>query len=98
MTTNSLNNELNNLERRIKLIISEQVKLKNDVEMYQNENHRLKEIIKLKNHELNNFQSKYKLNQIANNALENSKKEGLKELLNKYISEIDKCILHLNEA
>ena len=66
--------------------------------MYQNENHRLKEIIKLKNHELNNFQSKYKLNQIANNALENSNKEGLKELLNKYISEIDKCILHLNEA
>ena len=98
MTTNSLNNELNNLERRIKLIISEQVKLKNDVEMYQNENHRLKEIIKLKNHELNNFQSKYKLNQIANNALENSNKEGLKELLNKYILEIDKCILHLNEA
>ena len=98
MTTNSLNNELNNLERRIKLIISEQVKLKNDVEMYQNENHRLKEIIKLKNHELNNFQSKYKLNQIANNALENSNKEGLKELLNKYISEIDKCILHLNDA
>ena len=98
MTTNSLNNELNNLERRIKLIISEQVKLKNDVEMYQSENHRLKEIIKLKNHELNNFQSKYKLNQIANNALENSNKEGLKELLNKYISEIDKCILHLNEA
>ena len=98
MTTDSLNNELNNLERRIKLIISEQVKLKNDVEMYQNENHRLKEIIKLKNHELNNFQSKYKLSQIANNALENSNKEGLKELLNKYISEIDKCILHLNEA
>ena len=98
MTTNSLNNELNNLERRIKLIISEQVKLKNDVEMYQSENHRLKEIIKLKNHELNNFQSKYKLSQIANNALENSNKEGLKELLNKYISEIDKCILHLNEA
>ena len=98
MTTNSLNNELNNLERRIKLIISEQVKLKNDVEMYQNENHRLKEIIKLKNYDLNNFQSKYKLSQIANNALENSNKEGLKELLNKYISEIDKCILHLNEA
>ena len=98
MTTNSLNNELNNLERKIKLIISEQVKLKNDVEMYQSENRRLKEIIKLKNHELNNFQSKYKLNQIANNALENSNKEGLKELLNKYISEIDKCILHLNEA
>jgi len=98
MTTNSLNNELNILERRIKLIISEQVKLKNDVEMYQSENRRLKEIIKLKNHELNNFQNKFKLNQIANNALENSNKEGLKELLNKYISEIDKCILHLNEA
>ena len=98
MTTNSLNNELNNLERKIKLIISEQVKLKNDVEMYQSENRRLKEIIKLKNHELNNFQNKYKLNQIANNALENSNKEGLKNLLSKYISEIDKCILQLNEA
>ena len=43
MSPESLNNELNNLERRIKLIISEQVKLKNEVEMYQNENHQLRE-------------------------------------------------------
>ena len=98
MTTNSLNNELSNLERRIKLIISEQVKLKNDVEMYQNENRKLKETIKLKNHELNNFQNKFKLNQIANNAMDNANIEGLKELINNYILEIDKCILHLNEA
>ena len=98
MTTNSLNNELSNLERRIKLIISEQVKLKNDVEMYQNENRKLKETIKLKNHELNNFQNKFKLNQIANNAVDNANIEGLKELINNYILEIDKCILHLNEA
>ena len=98
MTANSLNNELNNLERRIKLIISEQVKLKNDVEMYQNENRKLKETIKLKNHELNNFQNKFKLNQIANNAVDNANIEGLKELINNYILEIDKCILHLNEA
>ena len=98
MTTKSLNNELNNLERRIKLIISEQVKLKNDVEMYQKENRQLKEKIKLKNHELSNFQNKFKLNQIANNAMENANVEGLKELINNYILEIDKCILHLNEA
>ena len=98
MNTNSLNNELNSLERRIKLIISEQVKLKNDVEMYQNENRRLKETVKMKKQELNNFQNKFKLNQIANNAMENSNREGLKELLDNYILEIDKCILHLNEA
>tara|TARA_S200000501_G_C20858914_1_gene758843 strand:+ start:3353 stop:3649 length:297 start_codon:yes stop_codon:yes gene_type:complete len=98
MNTNSLNSELNNLERRIKLVISEQVKLKNDVETYRNENRQLKETIKLKNHELNNFQNKFKLNQIANNAMENANSEELKELLDNYIMEIDKCILHLNEA
>tara|TARA_A100001011_G_C13846136_1_gene648994 strand:- start:216 stop:512 length:297 start_codon:yes stop_codon:yes gene_type:complete len=98
MNTNSLNSELNNLERRIKLIVSEQVKLKNDVEMYRNENRQLKETVKLKNHELNNFQNKFKLNQIANNAMENVNSEELKELLDDYIMEIDKCILHLNEA
>ena len=58
MTAESLNNELNNLERRIKLIISEQVKLKNEVEMYQNENHQLREKISQKERELNNFQNK----------------------------------------
>lgn len=78
--------------------MSEQVKLKNDVETYRNENRQLKETIKLKNHELNNFQNKFKLNQIANNAMENGNSEELKELLDNYIMEIDKCILHLNEA
>ena len=51
MSPESLNNELNNLERRIKLIISEQVKLKNEVEMYQNENHQLREKISQKERE-----------------------------------------------
>ena len=78
--------------------MSEQVKLKNDVETYRNENRQLKETVKLKNHELNNFQNKFKLNQIANNAMENANSEELKELLDNYIMEIDKCILHLNEA
>ena len=98
MSPESLNNELNNLERRIKLIISEQVKLKNEVEMYQNENHQLREKISQKEHELNNFQNKFKLNQIADNAIESANSDELKELLNKYIMEIDKCILHLSEA
>jgi predicted nucleic acid-binding Zn-ribbon protein len=98
MTAESLNNELNNLERRIKLIISEQVKLKNEVEMYQNENHQLREKISQKERELNNFQNKFKLNQIADNAIESANSDELKELLNNYINEIDKCILHLSEA
>ena len=98
MSLESLNSELNNLERRIKLIISEQVKLKNEVEMYQNENHQLREKISQKERELNNFQNKFKLNQIADNAIESANSDELKELLNKYIMEIDKCILHLSEA
>ena len=98
MSPESLSNELNNLERRIKLIISEQVKLKNEVEMYQNENRQLREKISQKEREINNFQNKFKLNQIADNAIESANSDELKELLNKYIMEIDKCILHLSEA
>ena len=66
--------------------------------MHKNENLQLREKISLKERELNNFQNKFKLNQIADNAIENANSEELKELLNKYILEIDKCILHLNEA
>ena len=58
MSSESLNNELNNLERRIKLIISEQAKLKNEVEIYQNENLQLREKISQKERELNSFQNK----------------------------------------
>jgi len=98
MSSESLNNELNNLERRIKLIISEQAKLKNEVEIYQNENLQLREKISQKERELNSFQNKFKLNQIADNAIESANPDELKGLLNKYIMEIDKCILHLSEA
>jgi len=98
MSSESLNNELNNLERRIKLIISEQAKLKNEVGIYQNENLQLREKISQKERELNSFQNKFKLNQIADNAIESTDPDELKELLNKYIMEIDKCILNLSEA
>ena len=98
MSSESLNNELNNLERRIKLIISEQAKLKNEVGIYQNENLQLREKISQKERELNSFQNKFKLNQIADNAIESADSDELKELLNKYIMEIDKCILNLSEA
>ena len=98
MTKKSLNSELNNLERRIKLIVSEQVKLKKDVEMYQNENIELREKMKLKDRELNNLQNKLKLNKIGDNAVKNTNSEELKQLIDNYILEIDKCILHLNEA
>ena len=54
--------------------------------------------MKLKNRELNNLQNKLKLNKIADNAIKNANSEELKGLLNNYILEIDKCILHLNEA
>ena len=98
MSSESLNNELNNLERRIKLIISEQAKLKNEVGIYQNENLQLREKISQKERELNSFQNKVKLNQIVDNAIESADPDELKELLNKYIMEIDKCILNLSEA
>jgi chromosome segregation ATPase len=99
MNNGSLNKELSTLERKIKLMLSEHNKLKEDLEMYRNENNELRSQMSAKQIELSSFQNKYKISKIVDNmTVGGDDASELKEVLNNYIKEIDKCITHLSDA
>ncbi len=100
MAEDPLKSELNTLERKIKLLLTEHSRMKSDLANYRSENQELKNLIEQKNGELSAFQNKFKISKIVNNmtAGEGDNTEELKEVLNQYIKEIDKCIIHLSEA
>ncbi|MDH5609374.1 MAG: hypothetical protein OEY56_07830 [Cyclobacteriaceae bacterium] len=94
-----LRNEIGNLERKLRLLLSEHQKLKEDLSFYREENEELRTKIKGKEKELAHFQNKDKISKIVGNMTaggEDSKE--LKIVLDQYIKEIDKCIAHLSEA
>ena len=99
MNSGQLNKELSTLERKVKLMLSEHHKLKEDLEMYRNENNELRSQMSTKEMELSSFQNKYKISKIVDNMTAGGDDSTeLKEVLNNYIKEIDKCITHLSEA
>lgn len=99
MNTDRFNAEINSLERKVKLLISEHEKLKQDISLYRSENEELRKRIKEKEDTLANFQNKFKISKIVDNmVVDGEEKTELRELLDNYIKEIDKCIAHLSEA
>ena len=98
MNNDVFHNELTSLERRIKLVISEQIILKEELEFALRENKELKNKVFQKESELSDYQTKFKLTRIADNLVVNDNPTELIELIDNYILEIDKCISHLSES
>ena len=99
MSRDALYNEINNLERKVNLLIAEHSRLKEQVDHKDQENETLR--TKLDTHEskLSSFQSKYTSSKIVGNtAVGKEDTEEMKKVLDGYIDEIDKCIAHLGEA
>ncbi|WP_144017431.1 hypothetical protein [Ekhidna lutea] len=98
MPSEKLYREFQNLERKIQLVINENKQLKDELTSARKENGNLKE--KMESHEanLNTFQSKMNINKLANNmVVSEGDSAQLKETIEGYIKEIDKCIAHLAE-
>ena len=94
-----LNAELSKLERKINLLLGEHKRVKDELNLILRENERLKNQLNAKNNKLNNFQNKFKIsNLVGNMVVETEDVKGLKEILDNYIKEIDKCIAQLSEA
>ncbi len=100
MADDQLKNEIISLERKIKLLISEHSRLKQDLAGYRTENEELKRQLEGKDEELDSFQNKIKISKIVDNMMagEEGDSKELKVVLDQYIKEIDKCIIHLSEA
>ncbi|MGK7396247.1 MAG: hypothetical protein ACNS62_16840 [Candidatus Cyclobacteriaceae bacterium M3_2C_046] len=94
----NLNAELQLLERKIQLLLSEFERLKAELEEFKNENKELKDIIKIKDSQLKNFQNKIKISKIVDYVAKSEEDiPELKQKINDYIKEIDKCIVHLSK-
>lgn len=91
-------NNLQTLERRIKLLLGEYKSLKDEASFLKVENQELKAMVRKKEEHIQHFQNKIKISKLVDNihSEENGTSE-LKKKIDSYIKEIDKCIAHLSK-
>lgn len=98
MPSETLYRELQNLERKIQLVLNENKRLKDELSQSKFENQNLNEQIASQSANLSNVQNQMKVNKIVNStgvsAVDSAQ---LKEVIDGYVKEIDKCIAHLAE-
>ena len=98
MPKEQLYREIQTLERKIQLILNENRKLKEDLSQTKNENIDLKTKVESQSTNLNSFQNQMKISKLVDDMVVGGGESGeLKEKLDGYIKEIDKCIAHLAE-
>jgi len=94
-----LREELISLERKALLLVKEHKYLKEELEKTKKENLQLKSKLQYQEQNLADFQNKIKLRNIVDSLeISGDGEADLKEVINKYIVEIDKCINHLSEV
>ena len=98
MPSEKLYREFQNLERKIQMVLSENKRLKDELNVFKSENGQLKEKMQNQQTSLSNFQDQMKINKLVNNmVVSDGDSAQLKETIDGYIKEIDKCIAHLAE-
>lgn len=99
MSSESLRSEINNLERKVKLLLSEHTQLKAAFQKVSDENQQLRTQVSEYQQSESNFQNQAKISKIVESMIvgENDS-EAVKDVIEDYIKEIDKCIAHLGEA
>ena len=99
MNNEKINSSLTNLERKLKLLLNEYNALREETATLRAENQQLKDSVKNREEQVKDFQNKYKITKIAGNLRTGEADiSDIKNLLNEYIGEIDKCILHLSQG
>lgn len=98
MNNHHLNTELSSLERKVSLLLNEYKTLKQEIIYLKTENEELRGILSTKEQQISDFQNKFKISKIADSlALSGNDSTELKQVLNEYIKEIDRCIAHLSQ-
>jgi len=99
MNREKLNSSLSNLERKVKFLLNNYKNLQQELSTAKSENQELKELIRKKDDQILDFQNKYKISKIVRNIRDGEEDASeLKNQINEYIREIDKCILHLSQG
>ena len=92
-----LKNNLNGLERKIMVLVTEHKNLKEELKGTRNENQQLKAALKARDEQIAGFHNQLKITKIVDNINpEDGSVLELKKKVDEYIREIDKCIAHLS--
>lgn len=98
MSSDILSSHLSTLERKLNLLLAEHKSLKEEYNSLLDENESLRTTIKLNDNQISDFQNRIKISKIAGHvAVENREATELKNKIDEYIKEIDRCIVHLSE-
>ena len=88
---------LNGLERKILVLLSEHKTLKDEIRSLKLENHELKSGLRARDEQISNFKNQIKITKIVDYIdPEDGSNSELKKKVDEYIREIDKCIAHLS--
>lgn len=92
-----LKSNLNGLERKVTLLLTEHRSLKEQIRLLKHENSDLKAGLKTRDEQLSNFKNQIKITKIVDQINpEDASVSELKKKVDEYIKEIDKCIAHLS--
>jgi hypothetical protein len=92
-----LKTNLNGLERKLLVLISEHKNLKEEIKTLKTENQELKAAIRIRDEQITGFHNQLKITKIVDNLHpEDGSVSELKKKVDEYIREIDKCIAHLS--
>ncbi len=98
MAIERLNSELQSLERKVALLISEHKNLKAQNDQLQKQNLGLEDQLKSKNEQVQSFQNQIKISKIAGSVgADRRDASELKRKIDEYVNEIDVCIAHLSQ-
>lgn len=93
----SIVQRLEELEAKIQTLVERYKLLKEELIICKEENFSLKELVKKQTIQINNFENQYKISKIvASIAPTTEDAAELKEKIDTYITDIDKCIAYLS--
>jgi predicted nucleic acid-binding Zn-ribbon protein len=93
-----LKTNLNGLERKLLVLLNEHKHLKEEVKSLKNENLTLRQSVRQRDEQLDNFTNQIKITKIVDRINpENGTGSELKKKVDEYIREIDQCIAHLSQ-
>jgi len=98
MKRDRLNNELQALERKIRLLIAQFSQEKKTIENLTNQNIELKSLLSSKDQQIQDFQNQIKISTIVDSiSVGDSEATEVKNKIDDYIKEIDSCITQLSK-
>ena len=98
MKRDRLNSELQVLERKIRLLIAQYNQEKKRSEDFEMKYLEIKALLDSKEHQIQDFQNKNNISTIVDSiAVGNNEAAEVKNRIDDYIKEIDKCISQLNK-